>query len=337
MTGWIDAGAGAGAGVGAVDIDGNDDSGSTFAIGDPHSPRGSISPKRPGPSVPPRSPPKAPRMNEMDASVRKQRHQYQEEVLARMRRRLSATQQERIESAWAVGSGNDEILCKYATQVDRRKLRTLCDGTWANDEVCNFWMALLAEACRDRFAARAPQGNGPKPTSKVKSDIHIQNSFFYQRLLGSGGGYDYSNVVTWTKDVDVFAMQSIVFPINVSNSHWYLAVIRIPEKTITYYDSQGGTGQNCLEDLRRWLCDEPMNKRNVKLDQNEWTFVSPQKSVPQQNNNDDCGIFMCLFAECLCCAEEELPFAFSHVDMSHMRRRIGLSVMDGVMTFGEGL
>ncbi|KAJ0388706.1 hypothetical protein ATCC90586_010716 [Pythium insidiosum] len=68
---------------------------------------------------------------------------------------------------------------------------------WLNDEVINFWFQMLA----DRDAALVKRGDLPKAS-------HFFNSFFYTKV--SEGGYNFMNV-------DLFAMDKIFVPVNVSN------------------------------------------------------------------------------------------------------------------------
>jgi sentrin-specific protease 1 len=63
------------------------------------------------------------------------------------------------------------------------------------------------------------------------------HSTFFNRLsnrgqhTAAGGawttGYNYDYVRTWTRRVDLFSKQLIIFPINIDNVHWCLAVARI--------------------------------------------------------------------------------------------------------------
>jgi sentrin-specific protease 1 len=74
---------------------------------------------------------------------------------------------------------------------------------------------------------------------------HFFKSFFMTKLLNEGhatrsGMYEYSNVKRWSKKVpgkDIFGLEMIFFPINVSQSHWVCAVAFMQEKRIQFYDS----------------------------------------------------------------------------------------------------
>ena len=70
-----------------------------------------------------------------------------------------------------------------------------------------------------------------------KPAIHCMHSTFFNRLSNRGGrgggsgeragGYNYEYVRTWTRRVDLFSKHLVIFPINIDNVHWCLAVARI--------------------------------------------------------------------------------------------------------------
>jgi sentrin-specific protease 1 len=96
---------------------------------------------------------------------------------------------------------------------------------------------------------------------------------------------------------DIFSLDKVLFPINIFNRHWALAVAFMQQKKIVYYDSQSAgnnSGMSHLSTLRRYIQDEAAAKhRQFVL--GEWKLVIEQ--VPQQMNGNDCGVFTCLFAD----------------------------------------
>ena len=100
---------------------------------------------------------------------------------------------------------------------------------------------VLAPQKRDerRVAAATPAGS-------VKG-CHFFNSFFLNKLLDEGRGYNYAGVKRWTKRIDIFAKKRIFFPVNISNTHWCMAVVHMDDRRVQYYDSMGGAGRVYLE------------------------------------------------------------------------------------------
>ena len=77
-----------------------------------------------------------------------------------------------------------------------------------------------------------------------------------------------------------------MYPINIENTHWTLAVTFVNEHTIIYYDSCGGSGKKYLEALTKYYSDHG--------DNNNWTLVDNLQNTPQQLNSCDCGVFLCI-------------------------------------------
>jgi Ulp1 family protease len=76
-------------------------------------------------------------------------------------------------------------------------------------------------------------------------------------------------------------------------------------------------------------------KERHKLDEStkpvpsDWKLEVTGRSVPQQHNGCDCGVFTCAFAQCV---SLDLPFDFSQSIMPHFRRHIALSIVsNGVL------
>ena len=77
---------------------------------------------------------------------------------------------------------NEVIIHKYNIPVTRKDLCTLKDGRWLNDEIVNFYMALLND--RDEVLYNRSRQDPSLPTTHQKS--YFANSFFFQQLLVQG-------------------------------------------------------------------------------------------------------------------------------------------------------
>jgi sentrin-specific protease 1 len=113
------------------------------------------------------------------------------------------------------------------------------------------------------------------------------------KLLNEGnvtrdGEYEYSNVKRWSKKVpgkDIFALDKIIFPINMGQMHWICAVIFMAKKKIQIFDSLGSSGQIYLEALFRYLQDEHVDKKKKPLpDQDQWELIPTTSDTPRQRN-----------------------------------------------------
>ena len=238
-------------------------------------------------------------------------------------RKLNRAQCELVENTWSSGSGEDVLVDKFKVALKRKKFRCLRDGTWLNDEVINFYMKILQEYA--------------DTSDNISQTVFVNNSFFFSKLCRERGGYNFKNVRRWTRKVSIFDKDVVFVPINQGNTHWTSAAIFIKEKTIRYYDSMAGNGIAELRTLRKYLVDEWQDKKERhKLDEStkpvpeDWKLEVTGRSVPQQHNGCDCGVFTCAFAHCVCLG---LPFDFSQSKMANFRRHIGLSILsNGVLT-----
>lgn len=124
-------------------------------------------------------------------------------------------------------------------------------------------------------AALAAAGiDGPLDVASLSPDsplrpLYVPSSFFYTKLIEDARdselnvlekGYCYTNVRGWTKraKVAVFGCKAVIVPMNFSNTHWALAVVRPQAKRIEVFDSLGGGSRNhaIARTLLRWLGDE---------------------------------------------------------------------------------
>lgn len=205
------------------------------------------------------------------------------------------------------GPQNDVVAIIANIELTRSDIQKLRNFEWLNDECINSYMAVLAE--RSKKNSHLP-------------DCHFFNSFFYMYL--STNGYNYEKVKNWTKNVDIFTKNKVIIPVNLSNTHWTLAVINFDTKCFEYYDSLGNSNFECLERLRRYIKDQYRTKHGGEYDLSEWRDMYP-KDIPHQTNGSDCGVFVCKYADY--CSQDK-SFDFRQSDMSIIRKRIILEIIN---------
>lgn len=164
------------------------------------------------------------------------------------------------------------------------------------------------------------------PGTEARPRCAFFSSFFYAILRNSKGGYCYDHVKRWGRKTDLASMDHIFFPINVSNSHWCLAVVSPKEKSIRYYDSLGGKNFACLGLLERYMQDEGAARYEEAL-QGEWQKenVGPDR-IPRQIDGCSCGVFACCYADLISAGkglenwrDKRDDPAFAHMDMEDLR------------------
>jgi Ulp1 family protease len=106
-------------------------------------------------------------------------------------------------------------------------------------------------------------------------------------------------------------------------------------------DSLGGKRRDLMDLLWRYLKEEHFDKKCVTMEETGWTFVDgSQSTVPQQDNNDDCGIFACMFINLLFefVADErnlaepittEIFNSFSAKNIPRIRQQMQLDILRG--------
>jgi Ulp1 family protease len=152
---------------------------------------------------------------------------YEEAEEAARKKQLPPEQLKFVLDALHGGPESDVLVQKFNVDITRRHLQCMLPLQWLNDEVINFWFQLL----NDRDEALVKSG-------ALSKRSHFFNSFFYTKV--SEGGYNFVNVRRWTRKVrrspapvyyvdegsahcelceqiDLFAMDKIFVPVNVSN------------------------------------------------------------------------------------------------------------------------
>ena len=118
-----------------------------------------------------------------------------------------------------------------------------------------------------------------------------------------------------------------MFTCNIDRSHWALAVIFMEKSTIQFYDSMGGDGYKYTLALWKYLKDEWADKKGGELpNQKNWRIIGNRDYVPHQDNGFDCGVFTCVFADCL---SLDRPLSFDQRYVTQCRDRIALSILNG--------
>ncbi|XP_056421293.1 sentrin-specific protease 5 [Hyla sarda] len=187
----------------------------------------------------------------------------------------------------------------YGFQVSYNKhtlyledLVTLDEQQWLNDQVINMYGDLIMDTAPDK--------------------IHFFNTFFHKQLVTKG----YDGVKRWTKKVDLFKKTLLLIPIHLQ-VHWALVAVNIPNKTISFYDSQGLHLKFCTENILKYLMTEAREKNHPEFLHGWQTTI--KKCIPQQKNDFDCGVFMLQYCKCLA---QEQPFMFSQENMPRIRKQI---------------
>ncbi|KIL71119.1 hypothetical protein M378DRAFT_155985 [Amanita muscaria Koide BX008] len=199
-------------------------------------------------------------------------------------------------------------------QVTDQDLNRLRPRQWLNDELINFYGALIlarSEGCKEN------PGDGIANGRRKPLNVHYFSTFFWSKLRKEG--YDKGRLAKWTKKIDLFSKDVVLIPVNHNNAHWTCAAINFRGKRIESYDSMGMAKDEIFKHLRAYLDAEHRNKKKKPFNFTGWENHAPEWT-PQQENGYDCGVFTCQFLESLSRGEES--FIFTQKDMPYLRRRM---------------
>ncbi|KAI6184773.1 hypothetical protein M3Y97_00632300 [Aphelenchoides bicaudatus] len=199
-----------------------------------------------------------------------------------------------------------------------RDFWTLRKGEWLNDQILNAYLELIKE--RSIKNSKLPK-------------VYTFSTFFYSTLCTRG----FNGVKRWTKGVDIFAYDLLLFPIH-SVDHWSLVAIDLKKDAYAYFDSMKfvddreaiDTGKRHIKKIFDYMKDESQDKRCVKYVRKH--SKASTFNDPVQKNETDCGVFVCCFAENLARGKEFGDFDFEQIDMLRLRRQICYELGDGGLT-----
>ncbi|XP_026852976.2 sentrin-specific protease 5 isoform X2 [Electrophorus electricus] len=177
-------------------------------------------------------------------------------------------------------------------------LATLDDQNWVNDQIINMYGELIMETTNHK--------------------IHFFNSFFYRQLVAKG----YEGVKRWTKKVDLFSKRLLLVPVHLE-IHWSLITVDVSKQNINFYDSQGILFKFAVDNILKYILAEAKEKKQTAF-QKGWK-MTVNKTIPQQKNDNDCGVFVLEYCKCLAFKE---PLLFTQEDMPKVRKRIYKELCD---------
>ena len=159
----------------------------------------------------------------------------------------------------------------------RIDFRRFADGAWLNDECVNFYLGTLVER-HVRLSAERVAAIAAGAVLPPLAPIWVVNSHFLHKAMEGKrendkkemgfGRFVYRGVKRWSwrAGIDIFACGLILIPINYSNEHWALAVIRPAARTIEVWDSLGWNTGVVFEALLKYIKYEFIDKHPMVCD-----------------------------------------------------------------------
>lgn len=211
---------------------------------------------------------------------------------------LTADQLLQVNQYWGMRLSNTLVVSAFTIDISVRDFQTLCDSSWLNDNVIDFYLNLVSESLEGTFC---------------------WTTHFFSTLRAKG----YQGVARWAKrkKVNLAEKKKVIVPINIMSTHWALAVVDNTAHTICYYDSlSSGGNRKTVEILQDY-----MNKERDRLQAPAMDYVlHASMKTPQQQNGYDCGVFTCTAARYVAGGR---PLTFSQKDMKVIRRRMAYEIL----------
>jgi len=267
----------------------------------------------------------------------------QRQQLINQRAESSPTEQERTfaESIlnkfdWEITKQEEDKLVrpvKFSIDMTQFKLRCLkplkySTDMWnsdllINDEVVNFYMAMLQEQndalCDANPSLRRCQFFTSHFIAKLLED---------QKKKGNHGDFEYTRVMRWAKTINIFDLDKIFFPINFHESHWALLVADMPERVISYYCSTNLDGVKYCRHIMEWIKMEYFNQKKEHFSGSD--FILQNTRSPEQTTKYDCAAFVLKTADCLA---NNLPLYYGQNDIS--RLNLATDIIRGTFSYSN--
>lgn len=236
--------------------------------------------------------------------------------MARLRsilKELTSSEADEIDALFNCPSSDHIVTTRFRFPIRLCTLHCLKDGGWLTDDIINYYIELLRENS---------SGYGYST-----SDYYFFQTYFYIKLRDQEGNFCFENVENWNKNIDFCSFKKLFVPMHVNGNHWALAVIDIGSKKIFYVDSLASQKTfKGMEVLIMWWSrvSQQMNKADA-FDK----FDLVTLKCPQQDNGDDCGIFLLTFMHIMYLNEDINLMDSSMVH--YMRRKIALAIVREIL------
>ncbi|CAJ1459727.1 unnamed protein product [Effrenium voratum] len=199
----------------------------------------------------------------------------------------------------------EEVVCtRYGAELTRRHLSCLLPDEWVNDEVVNAYLRLVQD---------------------FSKGVWCPNTFFWPKLEEGG----HAAVERWARRaaIDVALLRCIIVPLHLEGCHWALAVMKMSQRTIEYFDSLGLAAPDNLQSrLSEYASMEASALSGC------WKLKVATAQL--QENTSDCGVFMLAYAECMALGT---PMSVDASQVAKKRRAIALTILRGQLLMGRSL
>lgn len=179
----------------------------------------------------------------------------------------------------------EDVICVVGTHaLKRTTLRCLEPMEWLNCETIDAYMHLLQ--------VRADSTGVP---------IEFLPTHFYTMITNPE--YNFNNGLMYFHNKHPFECDTVVIPMHQGkegNQHWVMVVVNMKSKQVEFYDPllQLNTKKTELRNVKRWFHDLAVIRSVKSVNVPLWIDVE-MKTIPKQQDDYNCGVYVLLYAECL--------------------------------------
>lgn len=167
-----------------------------------------------------------------------------------------------------------------------------------------------------------------------KGNCYCFSTFFFTKL-NEKLIYNYNNVKSYVKNVNIFDFNQVLIPVNLFNNHWVLCIIDFICQEINYFDSYisqpiDGIAIDVLNKIKKFVIDEAKNQQNKSNFEN---FNMLIQNPPQQTNGSDCGVYVCQFGKLFAKKKLICETEFKTEKIVKFRSNMLLEIFNGNLMF----
>ena len=210
-----------------------------------------------------------------------------------------------------------------AVIVHRRSFLTLQPGEpgeWLNDEVMNGYANVL----NVKYYYNNTGAN----------KCFVVSSMLLKKLSERE---QFADVVQkWLPEIDIFALDKLLFLYNIGNAHWALVYVNIRGKRIEYIDSMvskeettatkrvwAKDAKKVINRVWKYLNDVSIDRKKTVLEKG-WRCYCYGSDTPQQKDGNNCGVFALVTADYIL---SDLPLIFANRNMEDLRPKIAYCLL----------
>lgn len=209
-------------------------------------------------------------------------------------------------------------------ELTSKSLARLRENEWLNDDIVSIYMNMLQD--RENYLCSKVMSRKCYIFVNTNAIVHLRRDGVRKPFQHLAKGCQINDV------------GKLFFPINLRESHWFLAVVDLENFTIIAYDSYMLLAGNQAERMRFLnILDNYFSHhlQNLTCEPITWR-KDICATMPQQNNGSDCGVYTILAADVLA---DDLPIeAIADIvkdvgGTREVRINIAASILRGYITY----